>query len=131
MPKVPDNVFVFGSNEAGIHGAGAARSAYESHGAKLGQGFGLQGYAFGIPTKDWHVGVLHLNAIQFYIDRFIEFARLNPDATFNVTAIGCGLAGHHHSVIAPLFTNAPKNCTFDLAWKPYLGEDRLYWGTFG
>jgi hypothetical protein len=131
VTKTPDNVFVFGSNESGIHGAGAARSALESHGAKFGQGFGLQGSAFGIPTKDWQIGPLHMVHIEHYVNRFMEFARMNPDSTFNVTAIGCGLAGYRHSDIAPLFKHAPKNCTFDLAWKPILGEGRLYWGTFG
>lgn len=131
MSRVPQNVFVFGSNESGIHGAGAARSALEVHGAKLGQGFGLQGGAFGIPTKDWTIGPMTLSTIQHYIDRFIEFAKLHPESIFNVTAIGCGLAGYRHSDIAPLFMRAPRNCSFDMAWKPILGEQRRYWGTFG
>lgn len=129
--RVPDNVFVFGSNESGIHGAGAARHAYDKQGAQLGQGFGLAGRSFAIPTKDWTIGPLSLATIEFYVRRFIAFAKLNPGSNFNVTAIGCGLAGYRHSDIAPMFKDAPNNCTFDLAWKPVLGESKLYWGTFG
>lgn len=129
--KIAKNIFVFGANESGIHGAGAARFALEHHGAKLGHGFGLQGESFGIPTKDWRIQAMDSNIIQFYVDRFIEFAHLNRETTFKVTAIGCGLAGYRHSDIAPMFAKAPHNCQFDLAWKPILGINRAYWGTFG
>ena len=128
--RVPDNVFVFGSNESGIHGAGAAAFAYHKKGAKLGQGLGLAGESFAIPTKDWTIGEVNTDIIEFYVKRFIEFAKLNPQTTFQVTAIGCGLAGYRHSDIAPMFRQAPNNCQFDLAWKPVLGDKHTYWGTF-
>lgn len=122
-------IFVFGSNEAGIHGAGAARTAHISHGAKLHQGFGPAGLSFAIPTKDWRIQTLPLDEIEHYVNRFIEYAR-SQTSTFQVTAIGCGLAGYRHDHIAPLFRAAPLNCQFDLAWKPILGEEFIYWGSF-
>ena len=102
-------VFVFGSNEAGIHGAGAARQAHNHFGAKAGQGFGKAGRTFAIPTKDWQIETLPLPAIGFYVSRFLEFARHNKPLTFLVTPIGCGLAGYKPHQIAPMFRDAPMN----------------------
>ena len=101
----PNEIFVFGSNEAGIHGAGAARLAYERFGARLGQGFGLIGQSFALPTKDWSVGMLELDVIEFYVNRFEECVRINQHFKFMITRIGCGLAGYHAEDIAPLFKN--------------------------
>jgi hypothetical protein len=101
----PNEIFVFGSNEAGIHGAGAARLAYERFGARLGQGFGLIGQSFALPTKDWSVGTLELDVIEFYINRFEECVRINQHFKFMITRIGCGLAGYDAEDIAPLFKN--------------------------
>lgn len=70
-----NQVFVFGSNESGIHGAGAANLAYKKFGATLGQGFGMSARTFAIPTKDWNIGVLPISAIRFYVDRFIAFVK--------------------------------------------------------
>jgi hypothetical protein len=123
-------IFVFGSNESGYHGAGAAKTAHEKHGAIMGLGFGPAGYSFAIPTKDWRIGPLELRAITHYVERFIVYARQNPDKEFMVTALGCGLAGHRHDVIAPMFKYAPANCSFDELWHPFLGDKKLYWGTF-
>ena len=100
-----DDIFVFGSNEAGIHGAGAAYFAL-SLGAEFGQGFGLMGNTFGIPTKDWLIRTLPLSCILFYVHRFIEFAIVNKDFRFYVTKIGCGLAGYTPEQIAPMFKTA-------------------------
>ncbi len=100
-----NEVFVFGSNEAGIHGAGAARIAYEIFGARLGQGFGLIGRSFALPTKDWSVGMLELDVIEFYVNRFEECVRINQHLKFMITRIGCGLAGYDAEDIAPLFKN--------------------------
>lgn len=122
-------IFVFGSNEAGIHGAGAALSAYHGHGAKIGQGFGLAGNSFAIPTKDWKIMTLPLAVIEQYINRFIVYARFNPQLQFQVTALGCGLAGLRHDVIAPLFKYAPTNCYFDELWKEFLPK-KQFWGTY-
>jgi len=126
-------IFVFGSNEAGIHGGGAARVAREKHGAILGQGIGRQGNSFAIPTCARPVGEpnsgISLDKIKEYVFLFTRYAAENPDLEFQVTQVGCGLAGWRAEQIAPLFDDAPDNCYFDTAWEPYL-SDKKYWGTF-
>ena len=97
----PNEIFVFGSNLAGSHGGGAARLAYDRFGAIWGQGVGLQGQSYGIPTM--HGGV---DAIKPYVDEFIEFARQHREYTFLVTKIGCGIAGFKIEEMAPLFKQA-------------------------
>lgn len=97
------NVFVFGSNLAGRHGAGAALFAKKHHGAIYGVGEGIQGNSYGIPTKDSNIQTLPIESIRGYVDNFLKFAGDNPQCNFNVTAIGCGLAGYTPEDIAPLF----------------------------
>ena len=99
----PDEVFVFGSNLAGMHGGGAARVAFERFGAKMGQGVGMQGQSYAIPTMQGGV-----ETIKPYVDDFIELAREWDQTTFYVTRIGCGIAGFKDSQIAPLFAEALK-----------------------
>ncbi len=96
-----DEVFVFGSNLAGMHGGGAAWVAYRQFGAVIGQGVGLQGQSYAIPTMRGGV-----EAIKPYVDEFIEFANQHPELFFYVTRIGCGIAGFMDSEIAPLFAAA-------------------------
>ena len=124
-------IFVFGSNEAGIHGAGAAKTALEKHGAVYGKGYGHHGKSFAIPTKDLNVVSLPLININLYVNGFIAHAMGHYKDTFIVTRIGCGLAGFTDEQIAPMFKGSPRNVQFDLAWKPYLGDYYEYWGTFG
>jgi len=121
-----DKIFVFGSNEAGRHGAGAAKRAREAYGAKHGRGWGLQGKSFAIPTKDGKLKTLPLNKIVLYVNSFKEFAKINPD-TFYVTRIGCGLAGYKDREIAPLFKDSPLNCIFPEVWRGYLGNEYQYY----
>lgn len=97
----PDEIFVFGSNLAGMHGGGAARLAYQKFGAVWGQGVGLQGQSYAIPTMQGGV-----ETIQPYVDEFIKFAKQHPQLKFLVTEIGCGIAGFSPSEIAPLFEQA-------------------------
>lgn len=97
----PDDIFVFGSNLQGIHGGGAARVAMRLFGAVLGQGVGLQGNSYAIPTMQGGV-----ETIRPYVDDFIAFARSHPELTFYVTKIGCGIAGFTLEEIAPLFSAA-------------------------
>lgn len=123
-------IFVFGSNEGGFHGAGAAKLAYEKFGARWGKSYGHHGDSWAIPTKDDQIQTMPLSRIEDYVKGFLAYARGHPKLTFKVTQIGCGLAGFKPSDIAPMFKLAPKNCKFDEAWKPWLGEDRSYWGTF-
>lgn len=96
-----DEVFVFGSNLYGSHGGGAARMAYKYFGAKMGQGVGLQGQSYAIPTMQGGV-----ETIKPYVDEFIDFARGCDQTTFLVTRIGCGIAGFRDAEIAPLFAEA-------------------------
>lgn len=103
-----NEVFVFGSNEAGIHGAGAAKQAYFMFGAEYGKGEGLHGQSYAIPTKDHSIGPLSMHRICDYVHRFLDFAEQNPQYDFLVTEIGCGLAGHRVEDIAPMFERALK-----------------------
>ncbi len=123
-----EKVFVFGSNLAGVHGAGAARFAKMHHGAVWGQGIGHYGNSFAIPTKDRQIKTLPLDVIARHVISFMVYARMHPELTFQVTRIGCGLAGYDNSQIAPLFEPSSHNCQFDLAWQPMLGDGFLYWG---
>ena len=101
IAELKDNeIFVFGSNLAGVHGGGAAWLAYQRFGAVWGQGVGLQGRSYGIPTM--HGGV---EAIKPYVDEFIDFSRQHPELRFLVTRIGCGIAGFVPAEIAPLFAD--------------------------
>jgi len=123
-------IFVFGSNLIGVHGAGAALYAVRFHGAISGQGIGMQGSSYAIPTKDERFRSLHSTEIEGYVEDFIQFAEDNPKLDFQVTKIGCGLAGFQDKQIAPLFDRAPKNCYFDEAWEPYFMSNHPYWGSF-
>ncbi|MBQ4355937.1 MAG: hypothetical protein II757_04665 [Bacteroidales bacterium] len=96
-----DEVFVFGSNLAGMHGGGAARVALNKFGAVWGKGVGLQGRSYAIPTMQGGV-----ETIQPYVDEFIIFAEEHPEHFFYVTRIGCGIAGFRDEEIAPLFRRA-------------------------
>lgn len=96
-----DEIFVFGSNLEGLHLGGAARTALEKFGAKMGQGVGLQGQSYAIPTMQGGV-----ETIKPYVDEFIDLAREWDQTTFYITRIGCGIAGFTDEEIAPLFTDA-------------------------
>ena len=96
-----NEIFVFGSNLAGAHGGGAAYLAYERFGAVMGQGVGLQGQSYAIPTMQGGP-----DTILPYVEEFIEFAKQHPELTFLVTKIGCGIAGFTPAEIAPLFAGA-------------------------
>lgn len=116
-----DEIFVFGSNLSGIHGAGAARAAQMFYGAKRGNPRGLQGKSYAVPTvKERIAGPLSLQKIQTEVDEFLNFARNHPFHKFFVTRIGCGLAGHRDQDIAPMFKNAPDNCNLPDTWQELL-----------
>lgn len=96
-----DEIFVFGSNLAGMHGGGAAYIAFKQFGAVMGCGVGLWGQSYAIPTMQGGV-----ETIKPYVDDFIAFAREHPELFFYVTRIGCGIAGFRDKEIAPLFSEA-------------------------
>lgn len=112
-------IFVFGSNLAGRHGAGAALAARQRHGAIYGVGRGIQGNSYGIPTKGYKIETLALSEINLYVLEFMAFAKKHPELEFNITRIGCGLAGYTDSQIAPMFTGAPMNCVLPEGWAMY------------
>lgn len=111
------NIFVFGSNLAGRHGKGAALHARQYHGAIYGEGIGLQGSSYAIPTKNRDIKTLRLGVIEYHVGQFLEFAKKHPEMTFNVTRIGCGLAGYTEDQIAPMFRDAPMNCNLPDGWR--------------
>lgn len=129
LPKNGE-VFVFGSNLAGIHGAGAAKVAQEKFGAIYGRGVGPQNdhRSYAIPTKGLDLRfALTLDQIKKYVDEFVKYtqdlhaiAHINHPGFF-VTRVGCGFAGYSDAEIATLFKNA-QNCSFAEQWKPYLEE---------
>jgi len=101
----------------------------------MGQGLGLFGQSYAIPTKDAKIQhTLPLKQIKDHVDIFLELAAaVDPDIQFQVTCIGCGLAGLHHKDIAPMFRDASReaeNLFFDTLWKDYLCSQAKFWGTF-
>lgn len=122
-------IFVFGSNLAGRHGAGAAKYALKYHGAKTGVFFGKEGDSFAIPTKDEYLNTLPLCNIEYFVQQFIKYTINSPTQNYKVTRIGCGLANLKDEDIAPMFKKATPNCYFDTKWIDYLPYKK-FWGTF-
>ena len=110
-------IFVFGSNQGGRHGKGAALTARQSYGAVYGVGYGRTGNAYAIPTKGVDLRPLRLQDIELYVCGFLRYARAHPELEFQVTRVGCGLAGYKDSDIAPLFRGAPENCEMPEGWR--------------
>lgn len=112
-------IFVFGSNLAGIHGAGAAVIAHKKFGAIWGKGEGLHGNSFAIPTKDRKIITLPFDEIMDSVFDFVLHTHLYHNQKFWVTRVGCGLAGLKDEQVAPLFKDA-INCSFAEGWRKYL-----------
>lgn len=118
----PNEIFVFGSNLQGVHGGGVARFAYEHFGAVWGQGVGLFGQSYAIPTLQGGV-----ETIKPYVDDFLQFAIVHSEFDFLVTEIGCGIAGFTPKEIAPLFFKAIENdfCNVYLPESFYMGYEQV------
>lgn len=117
------HIFVFGSNLIGAHLGGAAFAAHNLYGATWGVGQGRTGHAYGIPTMDAGIANrLPIPAIKQAAERFVEYAQAHPHLQFFVTRIGCGIAGHLDADIAPMFRNAPANCSLPDTWEPFVSE---------
>jgi len=117
LPKNPRSIFVFGSNLAGVHGAGAALIAKQKFGAVQGKGIGHYGMSYAIPTKDRFIRTLKLHEIEPHIDYFCQYTRENQNLEFFITRVGCGLAGYKDSDIAPFFKTANRlSCDFPAEW---------------
>lgn len=122
---MPSEIFVFGSNREGRHGAGAARYALDHYGAIYGQAEGLQGSSYAIITKELRLDhpEVTLAEVAAGIGRFLNFARINPHLIFNVTPIGCGLAGFNPWSVAPFFTGFSPNVRLPKAFRGVIGSD--------
>lgn len=118
-PKITElkenEIFVFGSNEAGYHNAGAARTAL-NFGAKMTIGIGISGQTYALPTKDDEIITLNIEQIKTYVDTLYDYIVEHPNLMFLITEIGCGLAGYKHEEIAPLFN---KFITLNNVTLPY------------
>ena len=116
--EVDHLIFVFGSNLAGRHGAGAAKYAMEHYGAVYGVGEGLTGRSYALPTKDFNIKTRELFQIECSIAMFHKCAIENPHLIFKVTPIGCGLAGYTRKEIASIFKSytIPFNVVFSREW---------------
>lgn len=116
----PKHIFVFGSNLAGRHGKGAALTALREHGAIYGQGVGLQGNSYAIPTKDHQLRRLSLEQIAKYVEQFCDavLSTSVDDAVWLITPIGTGLAGYQVTQIRPLFSRIEgiKNVIWLPSW---------------
>lgn len=115
-----DAVFVFGSNTVGWHAGGAAHAAVQMFGARMGVAEGMTGNAYAIPTCTYRIEALPLDAIRKSVDAFIARASADPTRSFFVTRIGCGIAGHRDSDIAPMFADAPMNCSMPDTWAKFI-----------
>jgi hypothetical protein len=116
-----EQLFVFGSNLSGIHGGGAAKAAREKYGAIWGDAEGRTGRCYAIPTVREHIaGPLTLEAIRRHVSLFLHHAETHPEDQFFVTRIGCGLAGHDDADVAPMFRDAPANCSLPQPWKQFI-----------
>lgn len=117
-------IFTFGSNLAGRHGKGAALWAMQHRGAMYGKGVGLHGDSYAIPTKDRRLRTLPLADIEMWVGKFLTQARQRSDLTFQLTPIGCGLAGYKPEQIAPMFRDAPPNVLLPDEFKAVLEADQ-------
>jgi hypothetical protein len=116
-----DEIFVFGSNLSGWHGAGAAKAARDHYGALVGVGVGFTGRSYAIPTKNYLVETMRLDQIAPFIQQFVHVTNSQQQLDFFITRVGCGLAGYKDDQIAPLFANCnPENCSMPEPWRVYL-----------
>lgn len=111
-----NTIFVFGSNLAGRHGAGAAKYAWAMYSAEHGVGEGPTGRAYALPTKDKKLNPRPLADIEVSVWRFLDYAARHPELEFFVTRIGCGLAGYEDEQVAPFFLLAGSNVTLPDGW---------------
>jgi len=116
--KLNENeVFVFGSNLAGFHGAGAAKTALVKFGAHYGKGEGLQGQSYAFPTLGFSLNKLKQNRLEISVDNLYKCCRDNPNKNFLLTKVGCGLAGFTEDYMKSLFIQPrPVNLIFPQGW---------------
>ena len=115
-----DTVFVFGSNMAGTHQGGAAKTAHLHFGATKGVGRGWAGQSFAIPTMNEHLQQMPLSQIQHYIDDFKIYTKNHPKMKYFITSVGCGVAGYKVEEIAPMFKGISRNVIFPASFRPFV-----------
>lgn len=115
-----DTTFVFGSNMAGEHSAGAAKIALENFGALKGVARGWSGQSFAIPTMNEHLQQMPLSQIQHYIDDFKTYCKNHPKNKYFLTSIGCGVTGYTVEEIAPMFKGISHNVIFPASFRPFV-----------
>lgn len=115
-----DTVFVFGSNMAGTHQGGAAKTAHLHFGAMKGVGRGWSGQSFAIPTMNEHLQQMPLSQIQHYIDDFKIYTQNHPKLKYFITSVGCGVAGYKVEEIAPMFKGISHNVIFPQSFRPFV-----------
>jgi hypothetical protein len=122
----PDEIFVFGSNTEGRHGAGAAKTARMLFGAKYGQAEGLQGRSYAIITKDLSLGMKSIPLTDIYssVRKFMHFALDTPQKTFVVVKLGCSLAGYSIKQIGDIFRkfSVPNNVVLPIEFTREYGQ---------
>jgi len=119
---LPHQIFCYGANLAGRHGAGAAKQALQ-WGAVYGRD-GLSGQTYGISTKDRNIRTLPLQRLQEHVSEFLYEAEERPQLEFLMTRIGCGLAGYTDEQIAPMFRHAPANVKLPELWVQMLDSNK-------
>lgn len=124
LMREPNTIFVFGSNLAGRHGRGAARTARAVYAAEPGIGTGPTGRCYAIPTKDRELRPLALGILELEAGIFLDYAYEHPEQRFILTRVGCGLAGYTDEQIAPFFRDAPWNVVLPPAWARLLSAPR-------
>ena len=130
-----NQIFVFGSNRAGFHGAGAALFAKKVFGAEQGVGEGLTGQCYALPTKDENIKTLPLHEIGQHFCKFFHVVLANPDSDFLLTKVGCGLAGFSVETVACEFwnsmawiglTSVPKNLWVPKGFVKWKAEEEFF-----
>lgn len=118
MPSLSDLIFVFGSNLAGRHGAGAALHALRHFGAQRGIGRGRTGNAYALPTKGHDLKPLAATDIEKHIFEFADYARQHPELIFLFTPVGTGFAGFSIKLIIEIASRAklPPNVVLANTW---------------
>ncbi len=113
----PNEIFVFGSNLAGEHGGGAARQAHCEFGAEWGVGQGLTGQCYAFPTLGRRLEKVSFTALGFFRDHLYRCCVENPNKTFLLTKVGCGIAGYPEETMRSLFTDPPLNLILPEDWR--------------
>lgn len=121
VKSLPENtIFVFGSNMAGHHAGGAAKTALQHFGAMKGVGRGWSGQSYAIPTMNEHLQQMPLSQIQHYIDDFKIYTKNHPKNKYFLTSVGCGIAGYKVEEIAPMFKGISHNVIFPQSFRPFV-----------